>query len=99
VFKPILAGTGLPLHGPKPGAIEDGGSLWWHHERLRRRLEDFNSAVRDSFFQERDALEARFLERVDGLSALNRSLDEVEARQVMETCWRESMEFESRWLS
>lgn len=99
IFKPLILGAGLPVHGPKPGAKEDGASLWWRHEQLRRRLDEAEPNVRAAFTEERDALEAQFLEKMAqcpaGVGA--ECLDEV--HRTAETCWRDALVFEFQWYT
>lgn len=97
LFKPVFLEAGLPEHGPPPGAEEDSQSLWWRHERLIRGMDKVQEVNRTAFLGERDALEVRFLERMNSCPAPQEDLRE--ARRAVEACWREALEFESTWLS
>ncbi|RVT92275.1 peptidase U34 [Rhodovarius crocodyli] len=87
VFRPVLPGMAPPAHGPRPSDRRDPASLWWRHEAMHRAAEcgDF-AAVLAELAPERDALEARFAERMrDGT---------VEA---MAECWAEAEAWEAGW--
>lgn len=96
LFKPVLFETGLPDHGPKPGAQEDKDSLWWRHEQLRRVLDGRDDDLR-AFAEERDALEARFLEGMGNCPADTGGGCRDEALRIVESCWKDALAFESRW--
>jgi secernin len=97
LFKPVLFELGLPAHGPKPGAVEDGHSLWWRHEQLRRGLNAGGEEVRRAFIEERDALEGKFLAAMAQCPALTDAKAREEARRIVEACWSEALAFETRW--
>jgi secernin len=63
IFKPVyLAGAGLPDLGPAPAGTYDPDSLWWSHERLHRAvIRDYATRL-PLYRDERDALEAKFLQ-------------------------------------
>ncbi|MBT4638186.1 MAG: hypothetical protein HOK67_13985 [Deltaproteobacteria bacterium] len=64
IFKPIRFGDDvLPDLGPPPGEKYDSTSLWWQHEVLHRNiLNDYPSRL-NGFKEERDRMEASFLEK------------------------------------
>lgn len=97
LFKPVLFETGLPDHGARPHAQEDGSSLWWRHERLRRLLETVDSDRRDEFFRERDAVEADFLEAMAKCPPVEDDRTREEAWRLVSSCWQVALAFESRW--
>lgn len=94
LFKPVFLDGALPSIGSPVGRA-DQESLWWRHERLhrcalKRSLPHFVAAIRD----ERDRLEAQFVERVENCIGADR-----EARQrTMQICWAEAEAAETRWL-
>ena len=96
VFKPVLIGTPLPDHGPRPTDRYDSKTLWWRHERLHRAmLGDFGlylGAIR----AERDALEADFRSRV---RAVLEGGDAADQAGVVASCWQDAAAAEDRWLS
>ena len=59
LFKPVwLEGAVLPPDLGAPGSRYDAGNLWWHHERLHRRvLQDFPHRL-ELYRRDRDRLEA-----------------------------------------
>ena len=64
IFKPVyVGGAGLPDLGPEPGGTYDPDSLWWAHERLHRAvIRDYPTRL-SLYRDERDALEAAFLDQ------------------------------------
>jgi dipeptidase len=93
VFKPLLTSGELPSHGSRPGASEEATSLWWRHERLRRYLERGPDLTLSQYSAERDALEARFLDAMSGAES------EGGLQPIVESCWRDALDFENRWLA
>jgi dipeptidase len=95
IFKPVLPGIGLPLHGPRPTDRFDPRTLWWRHEQLHRALlGDFPihlAAIR----AERDALEAAFRTRIDGVLADGNDADRA---QAIAECWADADATERRWF-
>ena len=69
IFKPVyLAGAGLPDIGPAPTGTYDPDSLWWSHERLHRAvIRDYATRL-PLYRDERDALEAEFLQKAEKAS-------------------------------
>jgi len=66
IFKPVRFGPSpLPDIGPAPGGTFHPDALWWHHETLHRSvLLDYPSRI-SAYREERDALEAQFLQKVE----------------------------------
>jgi secernin len=95
LFKPVFLETGLPDHGPHPGAEADAASLWWRHEKLTNGLDRADEAIRRAFIAERDALEAQLLKRMESCPAPRE--DFARARRMVEDCWREALAFEREW--
>jgi secernin len=95
IFKPVLPGVALPAHGPRPSDRFGPHTLWWRHEQLHRAmLEEFPihlAAIR----AERDALEAAFRARIDGV--VTDGTDSDRAQAVAE-CWADADITERRWL-
>jgi secernin len=95
IFKPVLPGVALPAHGLRATDRFDPRTLWWRHEQLHRAmLEEFPihlAAIR----AERDALEAAFRARIDGV--VNDGTDADRAQAVAE-CWADADITERRWL-
>ena len=90
LFKPVIFEAGLPGQGAPPTDRFDVQAPWWRHEQLHRAmLRDFGPALA-SLEDERDALEARFIARMDTASPT----DVVEAARQ---CWREAALAEDRW--
>jgi secernin len=96
IFKPVLPGTALPPHGPRPTDRFDPETLWWRHERLHRAmLGDFAiqlAAIRD----ERDALEAEFGARIAGVLDGG---DAAARTEAVAACWRDAWATEDRWYA
>ncbi len=92
LFKPVLFETGLPPQGPRPGDKADAASLWWRHERIHRAaLRDF-AAWTQEIAPERDALEGRFIARLDAASR-----DDLAAAVAL--CWAEAAALEADWAA
>lgn len=60
IFKPIRVGEPIDV-GPSADDHDDGGSLWWRHERLHRHSMFDPIAAYGCFAPERDAVERRWL--------------------------------------
>jgi secernin len=61
LFKPVQVEQPLSL-GPNPTDRDDGQSLWWRHERFSRCVLANPAALMPIFQQQRDELEARWLD-------------------------------------
>jgi dipeptidase len=92
IFKPVLFGASVPT-GPTPDDAYDEETLWWDHERIHRTLDQGDGLDRfvAEISPERDALEAKFAQRVEG--ALRQG-DPADQTQVVAECWREAARFE-----
>ena len=76
IFKPVyLGGAGLPDRGPDPAGTADPESLWWTHERLHRAVIRDYAARLPVYRDERDALEATFLDEAAGIAGEYRRAD------------------------
>jgi secernin len=92
LFKPVLFETGLPPQGPRPDDHADPESLWWRHERIHRAaLGDF-AAWSHEIASERDALEARFIARLDAASP-------EDLATSVALCWAEAEALEADWAA
>ena len=100
IFKPVFFGPGfegaaLPDFGPAPADIYDGRTRWWGHERLHRAVLRNYPERLGAYRQERDRLEASFIERVEAL--LRRGGSAEEASALSRALWREADAAEARW--
>lgn len=98
LFKPVLFETGLPDHGPKPGAEQDSAAIWWRHEQLRRFLHECSDELRSAYHEERDALEVRFLADMTRCPPVSDDLARAEASSIVSACWRDALAFEVKWF-
>ncbi|MFV9672244.1 MAG: C69 family dipeptidase [Acidimicrobiia bacterium] len=60
LFKPVQVDAPVDV-GPIPDGHDDGGSLWWRHERMARAVMRNPDHLANLFLAERDAVEARWL--------------------------------------
>jgi dipeptidase len=92
IFKPIwFSGKVLPETGPAPTGLFDGKTLWWQHEALHRSvLLDYRERL-NAYRQDRDALEASFLEKAGKASPLDRE-------SVTAAAFREAMAETEKWI-
>jgi hypothetical protein len=97
IFKPLLLSAELPQSGATPSGSFDARALWWRHEQLHRAaiLGDFHRVLA-SIGDERDAIEARFMQRVTEVVAGG---NRVDRSRVVRECWREATELEDAWLA
>lgn len=88
VFRPVLADLALPPQGPRPSDRRDAATPWWRHEDLHRGalLGDF-AAVLAELKPGRDALEARFAERMAASMTASAAAE----------CWAEAEAWEASW--
>ncbi len=93
LFKPFLFETGLPAHGPTASDRFDGETLWWRHEQVHRAVLRDYAPRAAAIAPERDALEARFIAAVDAALAAGGG----NLKAVVEGCWAEAAEAETRW--
>jgi dipeptidase len=97
LFKPVLITSGLPDQGPAPTDRFDPATIWWRHERLHRAVLADYAPRAAGFRAERDALEARFADRIDAALAQGPLSPALTA--AVAACWSEAAEAEDRWLS
>jgi len=100
IFKPVFFGPGfegaaLPDFGPAPSDVFDARTCWWSHERLHRAVLQNYPERLGAYRQERDRLEASFIERVEAL--LKRGGSAAEASALSRALWREADAAEARW--
>ena len=65
LFKPVRVDAPVDT-GTVPGGHDDGGSLWWRHERMARTVMRNPERLADVVLTERDAIEARWLATLPG---------------------------------
>lgn len=95
IFKPVLPGVAVPAHGARPTDRFDPRTLWWRHEQLHRgMLGDFTINLA-AIQAERDALEAAFRSRIDGVLADG---TDAERAQAVAECWADADATERRWF-
>lgn len=98
IFKPVwldaAAEKGLPDTGPQPAGRYDPDSLFWRHEELHRTVLMDYRARSAAFWDERDSLEASFVER-----ALECAGEPAERRAALSAeMFAEASAAEARWL-
>jgi secernin len=102
VFKPVyLGGPGLPNLDPEPTGTYDPESLWWTHERLHRAvIRDYPTRL-PLYREERDHLEATFLNEAAAISRRYDGLDDAERAGPLATftagCFERAAEATERW--
>ena len=95
IFKPVILEDGLPEQGPAPGDKFDNDTLWWRHEALHRAaLADYPDFMA-GFAPARDELEASFATRIDAVRGERPAV----RRKLVEQCWREAAQTETRWMA
>jgi dipeptidase/GNAT superfamily N-acetyltransferase len=92
VFKPVFFDVGVPDIGPAPTDQYDPTTLWWSHERLHRAVLEDYAARLPAYRQERDDLEACFLDMVA-------SAGEAERATLSARCFQIAREATDRWLA
>lgn len=95
IFKPVLPGIALPAHGSRPTDRFDPRTLWWRHEQLHRAMLDEFPIHLAAIRAERDALEAAFRSRIDGVLTGGSDADRT---QAVAECWADADATERRWL-
>jgi len=81
LFKPVFVEEPLDL-GPEPREFSDGGSLWWRHEALQRRVMADPERLAPLFVAERDEIEARWLKSSPSSEQAFQEADAALARWV-----------------
>jgi secernin len=95
IFKPVLPGVALPTQGPHPTDRFDPRAMWWRHEQLHRTMLGDFSIHLAAIQSERDALEAAFRSRIDGVLADGTDAD---LAQAVAECWADADATERRWM-
>jgi dipeptidase len=94
IFKPVLAASPPPYHGPSPGAVYDPDTLWWRHESMHRamlaRFPEALAAIRE----ERDALEASFRQEI--AAVMDDGSSDAQQKSIAD-CWKQADAAETRW--
>lgn len=93
IYKPVWLDAGLPDLGPRLGGLSDLRTLWWRHETFQRKVQRDYIARASSFRDERDAMEADFVQR----AVAARQSDEGARRVLTEACFAEADEALDRW--
>ena len=94
IFKPAWLDAGLPDMGPAPSGTYDAATLYWRHERLHRGvLSDFVARL-ETYREERDALEGRFIS--EALDSADRT--DSERRALSARCFTDADGAEEKWL-
>ena len=93
IFKPVWIDA-PPVLGPEPAGVFDPQSVYWAHEELHRQVL-MNYPARAAVFQDdRDKLEAEFLE---GALAL-RTASPEDRKAYSESCFQRAASAERGWL-
>ncbi len=93
IFKPVIVADGLPAQGAIPGDGFDAETLWWRHEALHRALLTDYPAAMAEIAPERDALEASFIARMEGLTGSPGAA----RREAVALCWQQAAAAEAGW--
>lgn len=94
IFKPIWLDAGLPDLGPEPNQHYDANTLFWQHEELHRAtLMDYPTRMA-AYRQERDALEAEFIQA----AAQQAQEAPSKRRQLTVQCFERAEQAEADWL-
>lgn len=110
IFKPVfLRGAGLPT-GPaaealgltvQPTGTYDPRTLWWSHERLHRQVIRDYATRMPIYREERDALEATFLQEATDIIARYRDMAPQERAEPLRTfttsCFVRAAQATERW--
>jgi secernin len=97
IFKPVVIGAPLPIHGPVLTNRFDTRTLWWRHERLHRTalFGDFGKFLQ-LIRPERDQLEAEFRERI---AEVLRGGSASDVSQAVAECWQAALDMEECWFA
>jgi len=94
IFKPVWIDAGMPDTGPAPSGTYDATTLYWRHERLHRAvLSDFSARL-ETYREERDVLERKFVSEALDLTEHTDS----ERRGLSTRCFAEADRAEKEWL-
>ena len=96
-----LGGAGLPDLGPEPAGTYDPDSLWWAHERLHRAvIRDYPTRL-TCFQEDRDALEATFLDEAAKVYHQHRQSSSTERAEPLAaftaSCFERAAKATARW--
>ncbi len=95
LFKPLWHDVPLPDMGARPCGTADPDSLFWRHERLHRQLLHDAPAGLALIEEERDGVEAAWIEEAVELAAA----DPATRGAFAARCLEQAQEVETRWLS
>jgi len=106
IFKPVfLNGAGLPsIPGldREPTGTYDPRTLWWNHERLHRQVIRDYATRMPVYREERDALEASFLQEAAEMVARYRDVSSEERAEPLRafsaSCFERAAEATERWI-
>ena len=94
LFKPIWLDAPMPDIGPAPADAYDSDSLFWQHELLHRAtIKDYQARVA-TYLEDRDALEAGFVQ--SGLELA--SAPSAQRGQFSAQCFAQASEAEAAWF-
>ncbi|HEY2982482.1 MAG TPA: C69 family dipeptidase [Anaerolineales bacterium] len=95
LFKPVWPDAALPDSGPAPTNVYDTRSLYWQHERLHRAVVADYGARFPAYAQERDTLEAEFVEGALKIAAA----PPKERADYAASCYARAAAAEADWLA
>ncbi|MGQ9709934.1 MAG: C69 family dipeptidase [Anaerolineae bacterium] len=106
IFKPVfLGGAGLPptpALNVEPKGTYDPRTLWWSHERLHRRVIRDYATRMPLYREERDAMEASFLQEAAEMVARYRETSPTERAEPLRTfsasCFERAAAATERWV-
>ncbi|MBG0784143.1 MAG: C69 family dipeptidase [Anaerolineaceae bacterium] len=93
-FKPVWMDSGLPDMGPHPTATYDEQTMWWRHENLHREVLRDYAVRRPVFRDDRNRLEASFLEKASELE----NKPKGKRAAFTEECFSQVESAEAEWL-
>jgi secernin len=93
IFKPVWMDAGMPDFGPPPSGEFDDKTLFWRHERLHRAVLMEYAARLNSYAEERDELQERFMEMEK--EARNTSVDE--RHKFSQACFQKAEVARQNW--
>jgi secernin len=95
LFKPVWHDVPLPEMGTRPGGSADSDSLFWRHELLHRRLLHDAPAGLALIEEERDAVEAEWIEE----ALAQAETDPATRAPFAARCFEQAQEVETSWLN
>lgn len=94
IFRPVWLDAGFPDMGPVPKGTYDAASIFWRHERLHRAvLRDFPARI-ETYREDRDTIEGRFI--TEALECTGQTVSERNGLSAR--CFAEADRAEERWL-